>query len=366
MHFMYRLIFRLAALSTPLYLATVANAQGRTADETAESCHRRAIQLTSAGDSTEAVAWFRKAWEIDPSAGVYVQDLTTYYIHHHDYSDALAVIADYVRRTGPTALGWTLQGEYLFERKQFDASYQSLREALDLSNTNYRAHELLGLIFSLNRHYDLGLEELKIAVVQNPHSAQTHFYCGRLHYRMANYSAAREQFALCLELNPLYPEATENLGLALEGMGDVPGALERYRQAIALDDAGKVPRSELPYVCLAALLSKEPGEDAYAGELLNKALLINPKSPGAHFELGRLYFKQRADAAAVKQLLLAAQFDSNFSRPHFFLGKIYQRSDRSQEAQAEFRQFKELDADPDHREPQKTQATDWSLSLMIR
>jgi tetratricopeptide (TPR) repeat protein len=366
MHFMYRLIFRLAALSTLLCMATVANAQGRASDDAAESYHRRAIQLTSSGDSTEAAAWFRKAWEADPSNVVYVHDLATYYIHHQNYSEALAIIGDYVKRAGPTALGWTLQGEYLFERKEFDTAYQSLREALNLSNTNYRAHELLGLIFSLHRHYDLGLEELKIAVAQNPHSAQTHFYCGRLYYRMANYSAAREQFTSCLDLSPFYPEATENLGLALEAMGDVPGALERYRQAIAFDEAGKTPRSELPYVCLAALLSKEPGHDAYAEELLNNALVNNPKSPWAHFELGRLYFKQGADTAAAKQLLLAAQFDSNFSRPHFFLGKIYQRSDRSQEAQAEFRRFKELDADPDHREPQKTQATGLSQSLMIR
>lgn len=365
MHFMYRLIFRLAALGVPLCMATVAIAQGQAADETAENYHRRAIQLTSAGDETEAAAWFRKAWEADPSNGLYVHDLATYYIHHHDYSEALAVIADYVKRAGPTALGWTLQGEYLFERQQYDASYQSLREALDLSNTNYRAHELLGLIFSLHRHYDLGLEEMKTAVEQSPQSAQTRFYCGRLYYRMANYLAAREHFTSCLELNPLYPEATENLGLALEGMGDVPGALERYRQAIALDEAGKTPRSELPYVCLAALLSKEPGHDAYVEELLNKALVTNPKSPWAHFELGRLYFKQRADAAAAKQLLLAAQFDSNFSRPHFFLGKIYQRSDRLQEAQAEFTRFKELDADPDHREPQKTEEVP-SFSRMIR
>jgi tetratricopeptide (TPR) repeat protein len=350
----YRCFPFLTVLGGLLYLAPIAFAQGRLADRTAEDYHDHAIQLTSADDSPQAAAWFRKAWEIDPSNAVYVHDLAVYYIHHHDYSNALAVIGDYVKRSGPTALGWTLQGEYLFERKQFDASFQSLREALDLSNTNYRAHELMGLIFSLHRRYDLGLEELKTAVAQNPDSAQGHFYCGRLYYRMANYPAARDEFKSCLALNPVYPQATENLGLALEAMGDMSDAQEQYRRAIAFDKAGKTPRSELPYVCLAALLMKEPGHEAEAEELLNNALLNNPNSAWAHFELGRLYFKQRADNAAAKHLALSAQLDNNYSRPHFFLGKIYQRTDRLQEAQTEFARFKELDANPDNREPQIT------------
>jgi protein O-GlcNAc transferase len=351
---MCRCFFCVTVLSGMLYIAPAVSAQDLASYGTAAAYHDRAIQLTSAEDSPEAVVWFRKAWEMEPGNEIYVHDLAVYYIHHHDYPNALAVIGDYVKRSGPTALGWTLQGEYLFERKQYDAAYQSLREALDISNTNYRAHELMGLIFSVHRHYDLGLEELKTAAAQNPNSAQTRFYCGRLHYRMANYAAARDEFISCLALNHAYPQATENLGLALEAMGEISHAEERYRQAIAFDKTGKTPRTELPYVCLAALLLKEPGHDADAEELLKEALSNNPKSAWAHFELGRLYFKQRADSAAAKHLTLSAELDDRYSRPHFFLGMLYQRTDRLQEAQTEFARFKELDANPDNREPQIT------------
>jgi tetratricopeptide (TPR) repeat protein len=349
-----RCFWLVTALGGLLYLVPLSAQQELTAESTAKDYHDRAIQANSVNNSPEAERWLRKAWEMDPSNDVYVHDLAVYYIHRHEYSNALGVIADHVNRTGPTALGWTLQGEYLFERKQFDASYQSLREALDLSNTNFRAHELMGLIFSVHRRYDLGLEELKAAVTQKPDSAQTHFYCGRLYYRMANYPAARDEFRSCLTLNPVYPQATENLGLALEAIGDLPDAEEEYRQAIAFDKAGKTPRSELPYVCLAALLLKEPGRIAEAEGLLKNALLNNPKSAWAHFELGRLYFTQRADDAAAEHLALSAQLDSNYSRPHFFLARIYQRTDHPQQAQVEFARFKELDTNPDNREPQLT------------
>jgi tetratricopeptide (TPR) repeat protein len=351
---MCRCLFFLTALGGMSYLVLPISAQGVPSEESAETYHNRAIRLTLADDSPEAAVWFRKAWELEPANSVYVHDLAVYYIHHHDYPNALAVIRDYVKRSGPTALGWTLQGEYLFERKQYDESYQSLREALDISNTNYRAHELMGLIFSVHRRYDLGLEELKVAVAQNPNSAQTRFYCGRLYYRAGNYPAARDEFTACLTLNPAYPQATENLGLALEAMGDVSSAEGRYRQAIALDKAGNTLRSEYPYVCLAALLLKQPGHDRDAEELLKRALSNNPKSAWAHCELGRLYFKQRDDEAAAKHLAISVELDNNYSRPHFFLGKIYQRTDRLQEAQTEFARFKELDANPDNREPQIT------------
>ncbi len=318
-----------------------------------EQYHARALELAASGDDAGAGTWFLKAWEQDRSESRYVHDLAVYYIHHRRYSDALAVIRDYVKRLGPTALAWTLQGELLFEEKNYDAAYQSLSSALDLSNVNYRAHELIGLIFSVHRRYSLALDELKIAAEQNPTSAQVHFYCGRLYYRTASYAAAEHELLECLKLQPDYPQALENLGLAYEAMGDTANALVEYRKAIELDKTGKTPPSELPYVCLGALLSKQ-GEDEQAFSLLGEAVAKNAKSAWAHFELGRLYLKAGKAALAEQHLKRSAQLDPNYSRPHFFLGKLYARSNRQPESKAEFAKFQELDKEPDNREPQLT------------
>jgi len=319
----------------------------------AEQDHAHALELEASGDDAGAGAWFLKAWEEDRAETRYVHDLTVYYIHHHRYSDALAVIRDCVNRLGPTTLAWTLQGELLFEEKEYDSAYQSLRSALDLSNINYRAHELIGLIFSIHRRYGLGLDELKIAAEQNPASAQVRFYCGRLYYRSANYTAALDELRACLKLQPEYPEALENLGLAYEAMGDTSSAIAQYRKAIDLEKTGKTPPSELPYVCLGVLLSKQSGDEE-ALPLLREAVVKNPNSAWANFELGRFYFKAGKDALAERNLKRSAELDKNFSRPHFFLGKLYARSGRQQESKAEFATFQELDKETDNREPQLT------------
>jgi tetratricopeptide (TPR) repeat protein len=319
----------------------------------AEQYHTRALELAASGDDTQAGAHFLKAWEANRAEPRYVHDLTVYYIHRHKYSEALAVIRDCVNRLGPTPEAWTLQGELLFEKKEYDAAYQSLRSALDLSNINYRAHELIGLIFSLHRRYALALDELKIAAEQNPGSAQVRFYCGRLYYRNAIYAPAIDELLACLKLQPAYPEALENLGLAYEAVGDSDTAVAQYRKAIELEKAGKTPPSELPYVCLGVLLNKQGG-DPEGLQLLREAVEKNPKSAWANFELGRFYYKADQDAAAERYLKRSAELDKNYSRPHFFLGRIYVRSRRDAEAKAELARFQELDKETDNREPQLT------------
>jgi tetratricopeptide (TPR) repeat protein len=325
----------------------------RAASAAGEQYHLRALELVSAGDSSGAGTWFRKAWEANPEEPRYVQDLTIYYIHQKNFPKALETIRDYVKRLGPTALAWTLQGELLFEKRQYDPAYQSLRSALEISNLNYRAHELLGLILSVYRRYGPALEEMRVAAEQNPRSAQVHFYCGRLHYRAANYAAARDELAECLKLEPAYPQALENLGLAYEALGDASQAVSRYREAVELDRAGKLPPSEMAYVCLAACIAKE-GKDEEAFSLLREGLARNANSAWANFELGRLYFKTGENALAERYLKRAAELDGNYSRPHFFLGKIYQHGNRPEEAKAELSRFQALDQDPDNREPQLT------------
>jgi Flp pilus assembly protein TadD len=320
---------------------------------TGEQYHAHALELAAAGDDSGAGPFFFKAWQEDPSESRFIHDLTVYYIHHHRYSEALSVIKDSVKRLGPTASAWTLQGELLFEEKKYDPAYQSLSAALDISNFNYRAHELIGLIFSINRRYSLGLEELKIAARQNPESAQVHFYCGRLHYRNFNYASARDELLECLKLQPEYPEALENLGLAYEALGDDTTAVIQYRKAIDLERTGKVPRSELGYVCLGVLLSKQ-GVDEEALRLLREAVAKNANSAWAHFELGRLYFNAGQDALAEQHLKRSARLDLKYSRPHFFLGRLYARAHRQPESKAAFATFQELNQDPDNREPQMT------------
>jgi len=118
-------------------------------EHSAELFYLQGSRFVESGDTASTERAFRQTWELDPTHPRYVHDLTVLYIHQHQFAKALDILRAYVKHAGPTATGWTLQGELLFEQQQYDLAYQSLRSALDISNDNYRAHELLGLFFPI-------------------------------------------------------------------------------------------------------------------------------------------------------------------------------------------------------------------------
>jgi len=315
--------------------------------------HDRGLSLIGSENETLAEVELRRAWELNPTAEQYVRNLTSFYINSRRYDKAQEIIKDYTLRQGENRLGWLLQGEVLFAQKEFAKAYEALRRSLEFSSNNYRAHQLMGLIYFLARRELDALEELRIAAQQNPLSAQTRFLLGRTYYRTGNYTQARDEFLACLKLQPSYPKATENLGLCFEALEQIPSAINAYERAIQLDKEGETPPSEDPYVEYALLLAKQ-ADLAKSTDLLREALRRNPRSARANFELGKVLFKANQINEAERFLLASSVLDPKFSRPHFFLGKIYLKLKRMKDAQMHFSLFQNLDKDIENREAQIT------------
>jgi tetratricopeptide (TPR) repeat protein len=322
-------------------------------DVVAEQHYGRAVELATSGAAAPPEKEFRSAWERNPENFKYVQGLTAFYIHDHQYEKAIDVLRDHTTRHGATALGWTLQGELLFEQKNYPAAYECLRKALEVSQNNSRAHELIGLIFVVYQKDMEALEELKTAAAQNPSSPQIQFFLGRIYYKTGNYPQARDQFQACLRLQPGYPTALENLGLCYEALNDFGNAAQCYAQAVDLDKAGKNPASENPYIEYGLLLARQADAER-AESMLRQGLARKPNSARANFELGRFLFGLEQYDEAERLLRRSADLDANFSRPHFFLAKLYQKRKRAAQANEEFALFEELDKVPVNRQPRIT------------
>jgi len=321
--------------------------------ESPDALHNRGLSLIGSENEHLAEVELRRAWELNPTVEEYVRNLTSFYINSRRYDKAQEIIKDYTRRQGETGLSWLLQGEVLFAKKEFARAYQSLRRSLEFSSDNYRAHQLMGLIYVLAQRELNALEELQIAAQQNPYSAQTRFFLGRTYYRTGNYAKARDEFLACLKIQPSYPKATENLGLCFEALQEIPNAIDAYERAIQLEKDGKTPPSEDPYVEYALLLAKQ-ADLAKSIDLLREGLRRNPRSTRANFELGRVLFKADQIAEAEPFLLASSKLDPRFSRPHFFLGKIYLKMKRIKDAEMHFSLFQDLDKDIGNREAQIT------------
>jgi tetratricopeptide (TPR) repeat protein len=143
----------------------------------------------------------------------------------------------------------------------------------------------------------------------------------------------------------------EKLGVssseALLGMADAyflsgnrEKALEQCRLA-----TNKFPRDARSFVTYAKILLESPEPAvamAEAERLLNKAVELEPNSPGAHYLLGQLALAQGKSAKAEDELKKSIARDPNRSEAHFALSSLCRRLNRKDEAAKEFAEFQRL------------------------
>lgn len=225
------------------------------------------------------------------------------------------------------------------------------------------------------RAYFAGVDELQQAIVQPT-----------LPQQRKHWEAAKKNFEQAIQLKPDYAEAYDKLGQALFNLGDVFGAITRFKQAVAIDprlteawyDLGfayenivtdkrlkddektrkKLAKTNVKeaLAAYAKALAVQPENDILArarshfrsGVLLRdqaiqaaqstsggqanlkQAMLhleaankLNPDYPEARNELGRLYDLMGRYAEAVEQYDLAIRGDKNYAEAYSNRGVAY-------------------------------------------
>jgi tetratricopeptide (TPR) repeat protein len=308
----------------------------------AEKHYLGGLQLRISGDDAGAEKELRSAKLLNPTEDKYVRELTLFYVARGRYDEAIGVITDHVKLCGVTALGYELEAELLFQQKLYDPAHEAVLGSLKLSDRNSRMHELLGLIYIVKRQDAAAALELQKAIELNPNDAQARYYLGRVLYTTGNYPEARDQFLVCLKIQPGYRKALENLGLSYEALQDYPKATQAYLDAIASEKTQAGPKHAEPYAFYGAMLAKlDQPEKALT--VLEEAVAVGPKSFVANYHLGRVLLNLNRIDEAEKYLVTAADLDPKFSRTYYLLGNIRRKQNRRDEAEKYWAKFQELD-----------------------
>ena len=315
----------------------------------AEAHYALAEQFRLAGDQERAAQEFKAAVAQVPRGDKYVRALTLFEVEGGRYDEGIAIIKDYVKVCGETALGWELESELLFKRKQYDAAFEAAQRSLGLSGDNTRMHEMLGLIWTIRRQNDAALLELGKASALDPKRAQIRYYYGRILYSTGRFREARDEFLACLKIQPQYPRALENLGLCYEALQDSLKAFECYRKAIAFEDAKQGRKNAEPYTYYGRLLLDESQPDD-AISVLRRAVDVSPHSLIANYELGRGLLNVGELKDAERVLRAAVNLDPKFPQTYYLLGRICQREQRPKEASQYWATFELLNRNPENRE----------------
>ncbi|HXB99015.1 MAG TPA: tetratricopeptide repeat protein [Terriglobales bacterium] len=246
------------------------------------------------------------------------------YRETHPQSDDAAYLLAYIR----------------FRQDKPKESLQLFTAAARLKDPTADDLKVVALDYVLLADYDDAARYLEESLAMDPGNIEARYHLGRVRYQQNRFDLAIAAFQEVLRRDPDNVKAEDNLGLSLEAKNDVDAAVAAYRQAIKLDE-NLTTHNEQPYLNLGMLLAKSSRTEE-AIPLLVQASAIAPNSGKAHYQLAKAYFDLNRFVDAQREAEKAVSLDPSESSNHYLLGRIYQRSGKSEMSKEQFRITEQL------------------------
>jgi tetratricopeptide (TPR) repeat protein len=187
-------------------------------------------------------------------------------------------------------------------------------------------------------HRDPEAEEtLKRAAARAPSDAEIPYHLGRIYYQQGRHTEAAETFRRAITLDPRAYRAWDNLGLALEALGDVAQAQQHYLKAIALVHKDH-PRYDVVYANFADLMIKL-GNYQRAFDLAVEAAERNPNEPRNLFLAGKALVQVGRSDLSVRWFEQAIALNADYPEPYYLLSQAYRKLGRLADAERTLKSF---------------------------
>ncbi len=143
--------------------------------------------------------------------------------------------------------------------------------------------------------------------------------------KMGKRDDAEQQFRLCIQINPKFPNAYEHLGNILQQKGDLDGAIENYETATRLKPDYYDAQKDLG---LAIFERSNQGDIENSLDKLLAAERLVPTNPMIHLHLAAIYCALGKLDEGEKELRQALMIDPRMAFAHWELARLrYFRGD---------------------------------------
>lgn len=309
--------------------------------ESQEPCEQGMAEF-GAGRFSESQITLWRCMDSGRAHGTHAVYLAQTYRGLKNYEPGLA-LADAALARRPRSVDLLYIAAWLrYRRNEIRESMALASKAYEITSEDWRIHQVFALNYiSLNMLEEARLS-LSRAIQLKPDNAELHYQLARLYFTQGAFIKSIQASKKALEIFPDYPEAHHNLALSYEGSGDVNLATSSFRKAVDLNRTYR-RMDELPLIDFA-VYQRMGGMPEAALSLLGEALLINPRSSKAQYEVGESYRDMKRYQEAKKHLELAHELDRCNARALYGLAMVTRILGDARRASALLVRFKEVEA----------------------
>jgi tetratricopeptide (TPR) repeat protein/peroxiredoxin len=191
-----------------------------------------------------------------------------------------------------------------------------------------------GSVYFQRGYFDQAEASFRLALQDNPASAEAHYGLGSIYLKQQKNSEARDSFERAIKLHASYPDtlpnAWNNLGLLTAREGRTTEAIPYFQEALRLSPDHLVALENLGN---AYRQQKQWDE---ARKVLQQAVAIGPQDPEANYGLGMVFAQLDDSDRAYEYLQRALKFRPEYPEALNNLGVLYLRTQRRDEGVASF------------------------------
>ena len=237
----------------------------------------------------------------------------------------------------PSAELHTIVGQAYLAKRDWRNAELHLSEAAAASPYDEDTHFRLAQMHLLHQDFPKAVEVLMNARKIFDKSAQIELALGVSYYGLRRFPEAVDQFLKTIRLAPSVPQPYAFLSRILEHAGE---RLVEVTRAFAEFNAGH-PKDAMGYLWYAKALTAQitPSEDTadseIALELLKRSLALDAKVAETHYEIGCLLELKRDYTGAALELERSIALNPKEPGAHFHLSRVYDRLGRKEQAARE-------------------------------
>ncbi|MFZ0432790.1 MAG: tetratricopeptide repeat protein, partial [Candidatus Acidiferrales bacterium] len=193
-----------------------------------------------------------------------------------------------------------------------------------------------GSIFFERGYMDQAEEFFRLALRDDPSSAEALYGLGSIYLRQQKNDAARQSFQRAVGLHASYPgtlpKAWNNLGILAARDGQTDEAIGDFERALQIDPANVIALENL------GSAYRQEKRWAEARSALERALQLSPDDPAANYGLGMVFAQLDVTERAYQYLQKALAVHPDDPQVLNNLGVLFVRTHRLEEAEKNFQE----------------------------